>query len=680
MKFPFFSALIFFIFVAFSICQQESNGKYGSPVIGIDLGTTFSVVGVYMEDQVVIIPNEQGNRITPSVVSFTPSGAVLVGEAAKNNMPYNPENTLYDVKRLIGRKFSEVQKIDKDLFSYKLAQVDGRAYVQVKVGNDTKTFAPEEISALVLGKMKKIAEAFLNQAVKYAVITCPAYFNDAQRQATKDAGRISGLEVLRVINEPTAAALAYGKHESAEKNIMVYDLGGGTLDVSILTIDNGTFQVLSTSGDMHLGGEDFDLRVLDYFSKIFKEKYEGKDIKANKKSFQLLKVAVEKAKRILSKELETQIELEALLDGIDFNQKLTRAKFEDLNKDLFEKAIAPIRKSMADAKLGKDDIDVVVMVGGSTRIPKVQELVSKYFDGKKLELEKVNPDEAIGYGAAVQGAILNEVIKARTVILDVTPLSLGIETEGGEMAKIINRNTHIPIEKFDIFTTTGDYQTELTIPIYEGERPQTRYNRLLGQLELTDIPAARRGIPQIKVIFNIDKNGILNVTAEDMQTKKSKKITIRKGFLSSDEVKKIAEDASQHQKEDKEFEFAIQARRRLEEYVANVEAQLSNKNIANRIKSQDKDKIRKKLSEATRWMRENDAAVGKVEFYKRLVQLKKLVLPIMSKLTGEHFDLSSLENFETGDEDESVGDDGNGEKEKRQKVIDIVDDEKKDEL
>lgn len=633
-----------------------------------------------MEDQVVIIPNEQGNRITPSVVSFTPSGAVLVGEAAKNNMPYNPENTLYDVKRLIGRKFSEVQKIDKDLFSYKLAQVDGRAYVQVKVGNDTKTFAPEEISALVLGKMKKIAEAFLNQAVKYAVITCPAYFNDAQRQATKDAGRISGLEVLRVINEPTAAALAYGKHESAEKNIMVYDLGGGTLDVSILTIDNGTFQVLSTSGDMHLGGEDFDLRVLDYFSKIFKEKYEGKDIKANKKSFQLLKVAVEKAKRILSKELETQIELEALLDGIDFNQKLTRAKFEDLNKDLFEKAIAPIRKSMADAKLGKDDIDVVVMVGGSTRIPKVQELVSKYFDGKKLELEKVNPDEAIGYGAAVQGAILNEVIKARTVILDVTPLSLGIETEGGEMAKIINRNTHIPIEKFDIFTTTGDYQTELTIPIYEGERPQTRYNRLLGQLELTDIPAARRGIPQIKVIFNIDKNGILNVTAEDMQTKKSKKITIRKGFLSSDEVKKIAEDASQHQKEDKEFEFAIQARRRLEEYVANVEAQLSNKNIANRIKSQDKDKIRKKLSEATRWMRENDAAVGKVEFYKRLVQLKKLVLPIMSKLTGEHFDLSSLENFETGDEDESVGDDGNGEKEKRQKVIDIVDDEKKDEL
>jgi endoplasmic reticulum chaperone BiP len=622
--------LVILSLIFFTFAQQKA---YEGPVIGIDLGTTFSVVGIYRNGKVEIIPNEQGNRITPSVVSFTPSGGVLVGEAAKNNIQFNPQNTLYDVKRLIGRKLSEVQKVDKDLFTFTLTGENEKLFIKAEVGNETKTFSPEQVSAMVLGKMKKIAENYLNEPVKYAVVTVPAYFNDAQRQATKDAGVIAGLEIIRIINEPTAASMAYGLYKKAEQDILVYDLGGGTLDVSLLTIDNGTFQVRATAGDMHLGGEDFDQKLVDYFTKVFQQKHK-KDIKGNKRAFQKLKMACEKAKRILSNELETDVEIESLLDGIDFKERLTRAKFEELNKEGFINSIKPIKQVLSDAKIGIDEVDVVVLVGGSTRIPKVQQLVSEFFKGKKLEKEEVNPDEAIAYGAAVQAAIINgdESLKD-VVIMDVTPLSLGIETQGGIMAKIIHRNTPIPTEKYDIFTTTEDYQTQLAIPIYEGERSMTRFNRLLGELQLTDIPSARKGYPQIKVLFKLDKNGILQVSAQDMQTKKVKEITIKKGFLSADEVEKMTKDAEQNAKEDEEFRRAAEARMRLENYCDTVRNQMTNKAISNRIKATDRKTINKAISRTLQWLGQQNEPVKK-EIYKKLVSLKRVVQPILSKVTG----------------------------------------------
>jgi molecular chaperone DnaK (HSP70) len=410
-------------------------------------------------------------------------------------------------------------------------------------------------------------------------------------------------------------------------------LGGGTLDVSLLTIDNGTFQVRATAGDMHLGGEDFDQKLVDYFTKVFQQKHK-KDIKGNKRAFQKLKMACEKAKRILSNELETDVEIESLMDGIDFKERLTRAKFEELNKEGFLNSIKPIKQVLSDAKIGIDEVDVVVLVGGSTRIPKVQQLVSEFFKGKKLEKEEVNPDEAIAYGAAVQAAIINgdESLKD-VVIMDVTPLSLGIETQGGIMAKIIHRNTPIPTEKYDIFTTTEDYQTQLAIPIYEGERSMTRFNRLLGELQLTDIPSARKGYPQIKVLFKLDKNGILQVSAQDMQTKKVKEITIKKGFLSADEVEKMTKDAEQNAKEDEEFRRAAEARMRLENYCDTVRNQMTNKAISNRIKAADRKTINKAISRTLQWLGQQNEPVKK-EIYKKLVSLKRVVQPILSKVTG----------------------------------------------
>jgi len=631
--------------------------KYDTPVIGIDLGTTYSCVGIFRNGKVEIIPNELGNRITPSVVSFT-DGKVLVGEAAKNNAHFNPINTFYDVKRLIGRKYSEVKIMDAKLFSYSLAKVDGKAYVKSTDGGQEKTYSPEEISALILKKMKSIAEKYLNTPVKHAVITVPAYFNDAQRTATKDAGGIAGLNVLRVLNEPTAASMAYGLDKKQEKDILVYDLGGGTFDVSLLTIDNGTFQVRATNGDVHLGGEDFDGKIVDYFAKKIQKKHKV-DVRENKRAFQKLKQAVEKAKRILSTDLETVIDIDPLFDNVHFKEKLSRAKFEELNKDLFLRTLKPIAQVIADAKVDKADIDEIIMVGGSTRIPKIRKLVSEFFDGRELNLN-INPDEAIAYGAAVQAGILDDSAGTKDlIIIDVTPLSLGIETYGGVMAKIIKKNDPIPTKKHDIFTTTDDYQTTLVIPIYEGERSMTKFNRLLGELELNNIPPARKGVPEIKVSFELDKNGILNVTVEDEKHNNRKQITIRKGSLSQKEIEKMTKDAKDHEEEDEQFRNTVQVRARLESYCDHLSVQISKSTFVKRSKSKLRKDLEKYLVDTKKFVRESKEIPKVSTLLTKLSKLKKLADPLFRQVYGrnDQFDVQLPADFEEEEEEQKVEED-----------------------